>query len=403
MSQRMLYHAFHVQGYRLVEWEFDEHKVLMHVEPQPHKVCCSVCGSREVIRHGATQRWLRNLPVGSDLTWVIVSVPRVECQECGVTRQIRTGLSSPRVGYTYAFARYVLALCQLMTIQDVARHLGVSWDLIKDIHKTFLAKRFAKPPLDQVHQIAIDEICVGKKHFLTIVLDLSTGAILFVGEGRKADTLLPFWRRVKRSRCRIEAVAVDFGKAYIAAVQRFLPEAVLVFDRFHLVQLFNEKLTQLRRDLYRQATDSLHKRVLKGTRWLLLKHSDDLDEERDERRRLEEALALNRDLATAYYLKEDLQQFWEQPSADAARRFLLSWYQRALASGIRLLQNFARFLLAHQHGLLAWYTYPISTGPLEGTNNKIKTLQRMHYGFRDQDYFHLRLYNLHNSKYRLVG
>jgi len=221
--------------------------------------------------------------------------------------------------------------------------------------------------------------------------------------GRKADTLLPFWRRVKRSRCRIEAVAVDFGKAYIAAVQRFLPEAVLVFDRFHLVQLFNEKLTQLRRDLYRQATDSLHKRVLKGTRWLLLKHSDDLDEERDERRRLEEALALNRDLATAYYLKEDLQQFWEQPSADAARRFLLSWYQRALASGIRLLQNFARFLLAHQHGLLAWYTYPISTGPLEGTNNKIKTLQRMHYGFRDQDYFHLRLYNLHNSKYRLVG
>jgi transposase len=403
MSHAMLYHAFHVQGFRLVKWEFDEHKVLMRVAPQQHKVCCSACGGRNVIRHGESTRWLRNLPIGGDLTWVIVTIPRVECSDCGMTRQIKTGLSKPRVGYTHAFARYVVELCHHMTIQDVAQHLGVSWDVVKGIHKDFLAKRFAKPPLAEVREIAIDEICVGKKRFLTIVLDLATGAILFVGEGKKGDTLLPFWRRVKRNRCRIEAVAVDFGKAYIAAVQRHLPDAVLVFDRFHIVKLFNEKLTQLRRDLFRQATDDLQKKVLKGIRWLLLKNSGHLDDERGERHRLEEALRLNHDLATAYYLKEDLRQFWEQDSKSKARRFLLSWYQRCLASGVRVLQEFARFLLAHQHGLLAWYDHPISTGPLEGTNNKIKTLQRTHYGFRDQQYFFLRLYNLHNSEYKLVG
>ena len=292
MSHAMLYHAFHVQGYRLVKWEFDEHKVLMRVEPQQHKVCCSACGGRNVIRHGESTRWLRNLPIGGDLTWVIVTIPRVECSDCGMTRQIKTGLSKPRVGYTHAFARYVVELCHHMTIQDVAQHLGVSWDVVKGIHKEFLAKRFAKPPLAEVREIAIDEICVGKKRFLTIVLDLATGAILFVGQGKKGDTLLPFWRRVKRNRCRIEAVAVDFGKAYIAAVQRHLPDAVLVFDRFHIVKLFNEKLTQLRRDLFRQATDDLQKKVLKGIRWLLLKNSGHLDDERGERHRLEEALRL---------------------------------------------------------------------------------------------------------------
>ena len=98
--------------------------------------------------------------------------------------------------------------------------------------------------------------------------------------------------------------------------------------------------------------------MLKGIRWLVLRNSDGLDDERDERRRLEEALALNKDLATAYYLKEDLRQFWEQYSKQQARRFLLSWYQKALASGVRILQDFAHFLLAHQHGLLAWYDYP---------------------------------------------
>lgn len=193
------------------------------------------------------------------------------------------------------------------------------------------------------------------------------------------------------------------SRAYIAAVEKHLPKATIVFDHFHIIKLMNEKLTTLRRSLYRQATTQRQKEVLKGTRWLLLKHLDHLDVKRNEWKRLQAALALNEPLTVAYYLKEDLRQIWQQSTKADARRVLQSWYLQAMGSGIRVLQDMARTLLAHQHGILAWYDYPISTGPLEGTNNKIKTLQRQVYGYRDPEFLKLKLYALHEMKHALVG
>ena len=341
---------------------------------------------------------------GREVTWIIATLPRVECRDCGLVRQIDSGLPEPRRTYTRAFERYVLELSRYMTIQDVARHLSISWDIAKDIQKRNLQRRYAKPKLKKVRQIAIDEICIGRGYrFVTLVLDLQTGAILFVGQGKKAESLRPFWRRLHASRAKIQAVAIDMSPAYLSAVEKHLPEAAVVFDRFHVVKLMNEKLTELRRQLYREAIDQRHQQVLKGTRWLLLKTPENLDPVKGEPKRLREALRLNEALATAYYLKEDLRQFWEQPNKAAARRKLLDWYHQAQASGVRVLQQFAQLLLKHQDRLLNWYDYPISTGPLEGTNNKIKTMQRQHYGLRDQEFFTLKLYQLHEAKYALVG
>jgi transposase len=191
--------------------------------------------------------------------------------------------------------------------------------------------------------------------------------------------------------------------AYIAAVIENLPKARLVFDRFHVVKLFNEKLTELRRQLFREAEEGLAKNVLKGIRWLLLMNRENLDDAKQERARLEEALQLNRPLAIAYYLKDDLRQFWEQPNYHAASRFLTSWCRRAEASGIRILQKFAHTLLGHRSGLLAWYAHRISTGPLEGVNNKIKLLQRRAYGDRDLELFKLRILSLHTTRFELIG
>jgi transposase len=333
-----------------------------------------------------------------------VDLPRLECRECDSVRQVKIGFAPPRCSYTKAFMRYALQLSRYMTIKDVAEHLCVSWDVIKDIKKAYLKKHFSRPPLKGVRQIAIDEISIGKGHrYLTVVLDLQSGAVLFIGEGKSADALLPFWRRVRRARACIEAVAIDMSQAYIRAVETHLPDATIVFDHFHVIKLFNEKLSDLRRQLYRETTDLLQKQVLKGTRWLLLKNPDNLSDEQREKERLEEALDLNKPLATAYYLKEELRQFWEQPHKTAAKELLTSWYLRAVNSGVRQLVQFARTLLAHSFGLLAYYDYPISTGPLEGTNNKIKTLQRQAYGLRDQEYLVLSIYALHQMKYALVG
>lgn len=404
MSQQWLYPIFQFRGYRVNRVVAEQRRLLLHVEPQPHRVCCPQCGSREVIRRGEQVRWFRNVPVASDCTWLIVTLPRVECRACQIVRQIPLGLAEPRRTYTRAFARYVLELSKYMTIKDVADHLSVSWDIVKDIQKRYLRQHYAKPPLKDVRQIAIDEICVGRGYrFLTLVLDLDSGAILFVGQGKKGESLRPFWHRLRAAQAQVKAVAIDMSPAYLKAVRKHLPEATVVFDRFHVVKLLNHKLTQLRRQLYRQATDDLKKKVLKGTRWLLLKNPDHLDPVKGEPGRLREALRLNESLAIAYYLKEDLRQIWAQPGKFWARMKLLDWYHQALDSGVRVLQDFARTLLAHTEGILAWYDYPITTGPLEGTNNKIKTLNRQHYGLRDPVFFTLKLYQLHEAKYALVG
>ena len=130
-SQQWLYPIFQFRGYRVNRVETDEHRLLLHVEPQPHRVCCPQCGSRDVIRRGQQVRWFRNLPVGGDCSWLIATLPRVECRSCQIVRQIPLGLAEERRTYTHAFARYVLELSRYMTIKDVADHLGVSWDIVR--------------------------------------------------------------------------------------------------------------------------------------------------------------------------------------------------------------------------------------------------------------------------------
>ena len=215
--------------------------------------------------------------------------------------------------------------------------------------------------------------------------------------------MAPFWAMLGRRRHRIRAVAIDLAPAYIEAVQQNLPKATIVFDHFPIVKLFNEKLADLRRDVQNEAETKLQKKVLTGTRWLLLKNPEHLDEKRHERQRLEEALRLNQPLATAYYLKEDLRQIWDQPDRDTAERLLVDWVKRAEVSGIGILKTFAHTLAAHRSGILAYYDYPISTGRLEGINNKIKTMKRQAYGFRDLEFFKLKILGIHETKYALVG
>jgi transposase len=404
MSTSLLYHAFGVRGYRYVKTEYGKGVIVFTVEQRRESYRCPVCGSADVIGRGRTLRRFRGVPIGGKGVFLELAVPRVECRACGAVRQVAIPFADRRRTCTKAFERYVLDLSAMMTIQDVACHLGVGWDMVKDIQKEDLTRRFSKPRLIDVRRIAIDEISVGKGHrYVTLVLDLDSGAVVHVGQGKGGDALEAFWKRLRSSGAKVEAVATDMSPAYIEAVTVHLPKATLVFDRFHLMKLFNKKLSDLRRDLHGQLKDTLQKDILKGIRWLLLKRPENLDASRNEQARLAEALRLNEPLATAYYLKEELAELWEQDDQEEAAAFLADWIARAEASGIRMLIQLAKTLRAHAWGLLAWYDYPISTGPLEGTNNKIKTMKRQAYGFRDQDFLKLKILAIHESKYALVG
>jgi transposase len=404
MSTSLLYQAFGLVGYRQVRQTFQGGRVTFKIEQPRKRLRCSQCGSDHVWAQGGTDRVFRTLPIGGKPVMIQFKVPRLLCWTCGQVRQVKLGFADPKKRYTRAFERYALDLSQRMTIQDVAAHLQVSWDTIKDIQARSLKRRFGKPKLHKLRQIAIDEIAIGKgHHYLTVVLNLLSGAVVFVGDGKGVEALEPFWRRLRRARAQIKAVATDMSKAYIRAIRDNLPNVVHVFDHFHVVKLFNDKLSAFRRDLYHEAQSDRQRQILKGTRWLLLKNPENLDSGRGEHRRLQEALRLNAPLATAYYLKEDLRQIWSQPNKRTARRVLRDWLLRARASGVRMLVQFADTLEEHQEGVLAYYDYPISTGPLEGTNTKIQVMKRQAYGFRDREFFKLKILGIHEARHALVG
>lgn len=404
MSTSLLYHGFGVRGYRYVRTDYVEGEVWFSIEQPRDALRCPLCDSGQVIRRGEELRTFRTLPIGGKRVTITLPVAKVECATCEVVRQVSIAFADPRRTYTKSFARYALELSRHMTIRDVAHHLGVGWDLIKEIQKADLQRRFKRVPLKKLRQLAIDEISIGKHgRYLTVVLDLKSGAVVFVGEGKGSQALEPFWKRLRASRAKIQAVAMDMSQAYIKAVSEWLPKAQIVFDHFHIIKLFNEKLSDLRRELYREATEKEHRAVLKGTRWLLLMNPENLDHKRDEPKRLQAALKLNAPLATAYYLKEDLRELWQQPDWRTARKYLTSWCARATASGIRILQQFAGTLKKHAKGILNYFKFHISTGPLEGTNNKIRTMQRQAYGFRDHEFFKLKIYAIHETRFELVG
>lgn len=406
MSTSLLYHGFGVVGYRYVRTDYQEGNIIFTIQRDKFSVRCPACNSKDVIRHGTLPRWFHSLPIGRKSIYIKTGIPRIECRECNIIRQADIGFADPRYTYTRALGRYVIDLARHMTISDVAKHLGLGWDLIKSIQKRYLEKKYGHPNIRQLKRIAIDEIYVGKRGYLTVVLDVLSGAVVFVGDGKGGDALVPFWKRLRRIRkLQIEAVAIDMSPAYIKAVRENLKDSVIVFDHFHVIKMFNEKLSDFRRQLFNATEELLPRSVLKGTRWLLLTARERLATNQDKQKRLQQALELNKPLATVYYMKEDLRQLWNwEGDKIAAKWHLTNWIEMARNSGIGMLKKFAKTLEKHFDGILAYFDFnSLSTGPLEGTNNKIKTMQRKAYGFRDMEFFKLKIMALHETKYALVG
>ena len=303
--------------------------------------------------------------------------------------------------YTHRLAAFVEDLQGILCLSDLAAVTGLGWGTVKAIVSRRLERDYGHPRLKELKYLSIDELYLGRqKKFYTLVIDLESGRIVWVAKGRGKEALRKFWRSLRLSKARIEAVAMDMSAAYWAAVRENLPEAAVVFDRFHITKLVNEKLDELRRALLREATD-LMKQTVKGVRWLLLMRRDHLNEQ--QLPRLEAALKHNEPLCLGYLLKEALGLLWEQPTRAQMKAFLAEWCQWASTTGIPLFQSLAKTLTVHASGILSWWEHRINNGRMEGINNKVRTLLRQAYGYRDERFFILRLLGLHECKHRLTG
>jgi transposase len=223
---------------------------------------------------------------------------------------------------------------------------------------------------------------------------------VFVGKGKDGDCLDPFFQSLKRSKVQIKAVAMDMGKAYIAATQHYLPDTPIVFDHFHVVKVVNGKLDELRRYVMHQA-QQLGLPVTKGLRWVILKNPEHLTEK--QKPMLAQLLALNSPLTKAYLLKEQLRSFWDFATKEQATTFLQQWLIEVRSLDLAIMNSLANTIESHLYGLLAYFDHRISSGIIEGLNNKISTLLKRSYGLRDLDYFMLKVKAIHSSRYALLG
>jgi transposase len=180
--------------------------------------------------------------------------------------------------------------------------------------------------------------------------------------------------------------------AFEEEVRLHCPQAVVVYDLFHVVAKYGRDVIDRVRvdEANRVRGDKKARQVVKGARWLLLRNAENL-QGCDERIRLRELLAANRALLVVYLLKDDLKHLWTYRYAGPALRFWKGWYDRAMRSRIEPLKRFARRLKTRIHGILAHCQWPLNTSLLEGINNRIKVMKRMAYGFRDYDYFFLKI------------
>lgn len=399
MNTSFLFHAFGLRGIECSKTEYKGTKIIFHIHYKDRKKKCPKCGERSLVKNGYRIRDFMTVPIGDTKCVLRMKVQRYKCkcENCGYDQQEKIHFANKGKHYTHKLAAFVVMLLKSMTLQDVAEFIGISWDTVKEIHADYLQRHFSPPSLDGVKNIGIDEFAVRKgRVYKTIVVDLDTGRILYVGNGKGADALYGFWRRAKKKNVRIENVSTDLSGAFIKSVRENAPDAVHIFDHFHVVKLMNDGLDEIRRDIVRKEKDEDQRKLIKGTRYILLANGESIDKKG--RNRLENALAINEPLSKAYYLKEDLREVWKQPSKSMAEKKLEEWIKSARDSGIEQLLTMADTIESAKQGVLAYYTCPISTGKVEGINNKIKVMKRNAYGFRDQRYFKLRLFGLHETR-----
>lgn len=354
---------------------------------------CDGCGERVDAVHEVVVRRVRDLPILDARTWLDVPRRRVACPRCGPTLERLSWLDRySRV--TRRLAESVARLCQVLPIKHVAAFFSLGWDAVKAIDKRRLAERLGPIDLSGVSLLAMDEFAIQKGHrYATVVIDPTVKKVLWVCRGRGREDIRPFFEALGADgRARIKAVAMDMNTAYENEVRAQCPNAEVVFDLFHVVAKYGREVVDRVRvdEANRLRDDKPARKIVKGARWLLLRNRDNITREED-RVRLDELLAANQALMTAYVLKDDLKGLWKQRSQTAAVAAWKSWFSRAIESGIKPLITFAKKLQAYLPGIVAHAKWPLHTSILEGFNNKIKVIKRMAYGFRDDEYFFLKI------------
>lgn len=418
---------FSNQQFKCEFYEYDDetNSKIFRVESmqETRAVRCPLCGGKVHIQGNPTIK-LRDMPVepGTPLK-LRVRFHRYECQSCGKTFNEDIDLKYPGTRVTWRAALWIKALLKLnMTVKAVSLLTDIHWETISKIHKELmddeLEKRKTKLETDgyKPKHLAVDEFAIHKGHtYATCVMDLDEGDVLWVGKGRAINDFRKFFEEIDmKYLAEVEAVAMDMNASYNRLVEEYLPHAAIVYDRYHMQAQYgkevlgsvsleeaarhqefaNEIESKITKDMDKATVKELRNkakserklyRKLKKSRWNILKNSTNLSE--DSAEDLADILDDHKALSICYAMKEEMCGLFELSNPVLAEIMWKEWFTVAKKSGIPQLEKFAKLKEKRLHGLIAHATHPISTGKLEGFNNKIKVAKRIGYGYRNDDYF----------------
>ncbi|HZX28980.1 MAG TPA: ISL3 family transposase [Telluria sp.] len=365
--------------------------ITLHRDPTAAMVCGG-CGAHCYQVHDVVTRSIRELPMQGRPVWLRVPLCRLKCTACG-TRTERVTWLSRHARVTRALAEFVGAWCEKLPVAHVCKLSGLHWGTVRQIERARLERQLAALPPAQPARLVMDEFALFKGHrYATVVLDADSRQVLWVGEGRSREAIRPFFEWLGPQRCaQIVAVAMDMNTAFDLEVQQHCPNARVVYDLFHVIAKYGrEVIDRVRVDeANRLRDDRPQRKVVKRARWLLLRNRENVPP--TQQASLDELLAANHALMTAYVMKAALKELWHPSGGWHWLTAWRNWLKMAQDSGIEPLRKFAARLKPYWRGIAARIRWPMHTGQLEGINNRIKVMKRMAYGYRDSDFFFLKI------------
>lgn len=336
-------------------------------------------------------RKVYDLPIGTALDVVIhIETFQGKCAHCGTSKTFLPVGISEKATATGRLQKYASGLCRWMAPTQVAEMIPYSEDTIRRWDMNILQEEWGQINFDNVRCILIDEKSIGKNHrYVTLVLDAETGELLFMEKGKGYESIKPFFEKMtQKQRENIAFACMDRNASYPKAVKEFCPNAVVVFDKFHIVKNLNEAVDQVRREETAKAIRQ-KKSIIKGERFNLLRHRDKLNE--DQKRSLDELLALNKPICAAYILKESFRELWHYTYIGSASKFLSHWVMQAVEGGLNPLIRFGRGLLRDKSELLASLQFGYTNAAMERFNGTVARIISRGFGYKNLDHLFLKL------------
>jgi transposase len=377
--------ALELKAHRVVRVEADEaeRELVVRIDRLgQRRLRCGACGltARRVATTRRPERQWQDLAMRDYMVRLVYAPFRVWCPPCGL-RVERIPWADQWQRVTHALARAVATLARELDWAAVAEHFRLNWKTVEAAVEGAVLWGLAHRRWRPLHVLGLDEVSRRKgQQYLTIVYDLARGRVVWVGRDRTTQTMAAFFTWLGPHRARsIHTVCCDMWAVYVDAVRTHLPQARVVFDRFHVSQHLSRAVDEVRRQTWRQM-QGRDKAEFKKTRFLWLTNPENL--RREQRTRLSGLLRLNSPIVKGYLLKEDLRRFWEYRSTAWADGHLRQWLWRASHSRLAPFQKLARMLRTHRDGVLAWTRIRVTNGALEGMNNKIKVISHRAFGYR---------------------